>query len=101
MNTTNAITVKSITFAIRSPYKNVDFPTVKLISLRFPTSGIANPINGETMSFTNAETSFDAACPITNAIANPITPNFCKKSTNSFTIPFFASASLTKNQYWR
>ncbi|MGC2683176.1 MAG: hypothetical protein WA323_15040 [Candidatus Nitrosopolaris sp.] len=44
-NTKKAIMRKSITFTMRSPTINVEFPTVNLATFKFP-AGINNPING-------------------------------------------------------
>lgn len=52
-------------------------------------SGVSNPISGVIISFTKAEINFDAACPMTNAMASPITENACKKSMNSLMNVFF------------
>lgn len=70
-------------FAIKSPYEKVDFPIVSAMAFKSPVSGMARPISGVTISVTSAVTSLEEAWPITNAMASPITPNFCKKSTNS------------------
>jgi hypothetical protein len=57
---------------------------------------------GLTMSFTNAVTSFDAAAPITNAIARPITPNVFRKSPNSCISDLFFSGGLdTSSLFWQ
>ncbi len=74
---------KSITFAIKSPYANVDLYIVNERFLRSPTSCSASPISGFMRSVTKAVMSFDDAAPITNAIARPITPNVCRKPMNS------------------
>jgi hypothetical protein len=44
-NTKKAIMRKSITFTMRSPTINVEFPTVNLATFKF-SAGINNPING-------------------------------------------------------
>jgi len=43
------------------------------------------------ISLTSEFTTADEATPMTNPIARPMTPNVCRKSTNSFTKPFFFS----------
>jgi len=58
MNTTKAIIRKSIIFAIKSPYENVDFPIVNYTSFKSLSLGNANPINGVITSVTMAVTSF-------------------------------------------
>jgi hypothetical protein len=93
MNTTRAIIKKFMIFEIRSPYENVELPTLNLISFKSPMPGVSNPINGFIMSFTKAVINLDAACPMTNAMASPITENACKKSMNSLMNVFFTGGS--------
>jgi len=85
----NAIMRKSIIFAIRSPYKKVDFPTENVNVFKSPVSCNASPTSGVIISDTNAVTSLEAAAPITNAMASQIIPNFCRKSMNSWIRLFF------------
>lgn len=102
MNTMSAIIRKSMMFAIKSPYANVDFATLKDNFFKSPTSCKAKPTSGLIKSVTSAVTSFDEAAPITNAIASPITPNVFRKCTNSPTNPFFSagcSCGLSDNGY--
>jgi len=80
MNTIAAIIKKSMIFAIKSPYLKSDVTPVRLFVTEYcnvfrSPEGSARPTIGLTMSFTSAVTSFDAAAPITNAIARPIIPN--------------------------
>ena len=94
MKTINAIMRKSIMFAIRSPYLNSDtapdtlLVTLACIAFKSP-AGRKKPIEGLTISVTRAVTSFDAAAPIINAIARPITPKVFRKSKNSCNNDFF------------
>ena len=80
----NAIIKKSIMFAIKSPYLKSDvtpvnwFVTEYCNVLRSP-DGNARPTIGLIMSLTSAVTSFDAAAPITNAIARPMIPKVLRK----------------------
>ncbi len=77
-----------MTFAIKSPYLNTEIAPDTVLTtsassaLRSP-DGNANPMIGLIMSLTRAVTSFDAAAPIMNAIANPIIPNVLRKPMNS------------------
>ena len=82
MKTINAIIKKSKILATKSPHINVDFPNVNSIDFRSP-AGRNNPMKGVIISSTKAVTNLDAACPIINAIANPIIPKVFKKVTNS------------------
>ena len=78
IKTINAIIIKSIIFAIKSPHIKVEFPIVVSIAFRSP-AGKNNPINGVIISSTKAVTNFEEACPIMNAIAKPITPKLFQK----------------------
>ena len=81
------MTRKLMIFEIRSPYlKTVVVParfgTVIVSAARLP-AGRNRPIRGSIISLTNEFTSVDAACPITKAIASPMTPKVFRKSKNS------------------
>jgi hypothetical protein len=59
-NTRNAIITKSITFEIKSPTINFDFPIVNDTAFRSPAA-MNSPTNGVIMSLSRAVTSLEAA----------------------------------------
>ena len=74
-------------FAVRSPYLNWDVVPATLVTfadiLVNSPAGKKKPTVGLTISSTNAVTSFDAAAPITKAMAKPMTAKVFRKSKNS------------------
>ena len=73
---------------IKSPYWNSVVEPARLVTLKVIVSrlpeGRKKPMIGSIMSFTNAVTNLDAACPNTKAIARPIIPKVFRKSKNSW-----------------
>ncbi len=73
---------------IKSPYLNSVVEPARLVTLKVIVSrlpeGRKKPMIGSIMSFTNAVTNLDAACPNTKAIARPIIPKVFRKSKNSW-----------------
>src|SRR5436309_14773402 len=98
--TTSAIMMKYMICEMKSPYRNTDgFPetgevTVAFSDDRFPV-GRTRPTIGLMMSLTSELTTADDATPMTKPIASPMTPNVCRKSTNSLTKPFFFSEAFS------
>ena len=89
--------------AVKSPYLNwegtPEIPvTLEDIFVNSP-AGKKSPTVGFIISWTNAVTSFVAAAPITNAIANPIIPNTFRKSKNCLMNDFDGSGGESAKFY--
>lgn len=95
------MTKKLIILEIRSPYLNsvvvpAKFGTFSVSAARLP-AGRKRPMKGSIISLTNAFTSAEAACPITNAIASPMIPKVFKKKKNSCVKDRFSSGLAVIN----
>lgn len=96
---------------IKSPYLNSVVEPARLVTLKVIVSrlpeGRKKPMIGSIMSFTNAVTNLDAACPNTKAITRPIIPKVFRKSKKlglmfsllQLAIPLSCSMRLARISY--